>query len=78
MNSHVRLLCAAGRAGNTCSDWTACEPIDLTGKIGGRARDSKESALAMAQVRADGAKTSAVVIGVEWRTKFNNYLELFL
>lgn len=52
--------------------------MDLTGKIGGGARDSKESALAMAQVRADGAKTSAMVIGVEWRTKFNNYLELFL
>ena len=48
--------------GNTCSDWTACRPIDLTGKIGGGARDSNQSALAMSLVRAAAAAAAAAVV----------------
>lgn len=46
----------------------------FNGEIAGGCWDSRQAALAIARVREDGAKTSAVVVGVERRTKCNNYL----
>ena len=46
----------------------------FNGEIEGGGGNSRQAALAIVLVREDGAKTSAVVIGVERRTKCNNYL----